>query len=205
MKRDAARPRPLTEQGRWAEAGGIGAVGAAAMFTVSAGALTIGARVMARLPLVPQLGVRQRPGLPVRAVYPDRVHLDTTPESERGGYLALRQSGGAVHVRLGPADGRPTPTTGPSLTWTDRKRTRLNSSHVSTSYAVSCSNPARPLLVVRGPRHRPPAPAPFPYTTLFRSASRCVLSIPTVSISTPRPSPSGAATWRCGSPAARST
>ncbi|HJB11586.1 MAG TPA: alpha/beta hydrolase [Candidatus Brachybacterium merdavium] len=124
MKRDAARPRPLTgvrnrldrvrprtDQGRWAEAVGIGAVGAAAMFTVSAGALTIGARVMARLPLVPQLGVRQRPGLPVRAVYPDRVHLDTTPESERGGYLALRQSGGAVHVRLGPVDGRPTPTT----------------------------------------------------------------------------------------------
>src|SRR5690625_5728030 len=73
MKRDAARPRPLTgvrnrldrvrprtDQGRWAEAVGIGAVGAAAMFTVSAGALTIGARVMARLPLVPQLGVRQR-------------------------------------------------------------------------------------------------------------------------------------------------
>src|SRR5690625_3474929 len=91
MKRDAARPRPLTgvrnrldrvrprtDQGRWAEAVGIGAVGAAAMFTVSGGALTIGARVMARLPLVPQLGVRQRPGLPVRAVYPDRVHLDTT-------------------------------------------------------------------------------------------------------------------------------
>src|SRR5690625_6283339 len=71
------RLRPRTDQGRCAEAVGIGAVGAAAMFTVSAGALTIGARVMARLPLVPQLGVRQRPGLPVRAVYPDRVHLDT--------------------------------------------------------------------------------------------------------------------------------
>lgn len=66
---------------------------------------------MARLPLVPQMGLRQRPHLAVRAVYPDRVHLDATPESERGGYLALRQSGGAVHVRLGPVDGRPTPTT----------------------------------------------------------------------------------------------
>src|SRR5690625_8041459 len=81
MKRDAARPRPLTgvrtrldrvrprsDQGRWAEAAGIGAVGAAVMFTASAGALTVGARVMARLPLVPPLGGRQRPGLPVRAV-----------------------------------------------------------------------------------------------------------------------------------------
>lgn len=81
------------------------------MFTISAGMLTAGARVMARMPLVPQLGVRQRPVLPVRAVHPDRVHLDTTAESERGGYLALRQSGGAVHVRLGPVDGRPTRTT----------------------------------------------------------------------------------------------
>src|SRR5207247_1374960 len=39
----------------------------------------------------------------------------------------------------------------------DRKSTRLNSSHEWISYAVFC------LLL------RPPAPPPFPYTTLFRS------------------------------------
>src|SRR5690625_2789232 len=39
----------------------------------------------------------------------------------------------------------------------DRKSTRLNSSHVAISYAVSC---------------HPPSPSLFPYTTLFRSASQ---------------------------------
>ncbi|MGY5764324.1 alpha/beta hydrolase family protein [Brachybacterium sp. DNPG3] len=105
------RLRPRSEGGRWAEAAFVGAVGAGAAFTLSAGLLTVGARVMARLPLVPQLGARMKPHLPVRAVHPDRVHLEATAESERAGYLALRQSGGAVHVRLGPVDGRPTPTT----------------------------------------------------------------------------------------------
>lgn len=81
------------------------------MFTLSAGLLAVGARVMARLPLVPQQGMRHRPDLPVRAVHPDRVHVDVTKESSRNGYLALRQSGGAVHVRLGPVDGHPTATT----------------------------------------------------------------------------------------------
>src|SRR5699024_2477824 len=38
--------------------------------------------------------------------------------------------------------------------WSDRKSTRLNSSHVSISYAVCCP---------------PPRPTFFPYTTLFRS------------------------------------
>jgi uncharacterized protein len=103
--------RPRSDQGRWAEAAVVGAVGAASMFTLSAGLLTLGARVMARLPLVPQEGLRQRLDLPVRAVHPDRVHLEETKESGRNGYLAVRQSGGAVHVRLGPVDGRPTPTT----------------------------------------------------------------------------------------------
>lgn len=89
----------------------IGAVGAASMFTLSAGALAVGARVMARLPLVPQQGLRHRPDLPVRAVHEDRLHMDRTRESGRAGYLALRQSGGAAHVRLGPVMGEPTPTT----------------------------------------------------------------------------------------------
>src|SRR5690242_5725602 len=42
----------------------------------------------------------------------------------------------------------------------DRKSTRLNSSHMSISYAVFCLK--TPL--------RPPRPTLFPYTTLFRSA-----------------------------------
>ncbi|WP_193107365.1 S9 family peptidase [Brachybacterium sp. FME24] len=124
MTRDLSRTRPATgplgwaqairphsDQGRWAEAAVIGAVGAASMFTLSAGLLAVGARVMARLPLVPQQGMRHRPDLPVRAVHPDRVHVDVAKEASRDGYLALRQSGGAVHVRLGPVDGHPTPTT----------------------------------------------------------------------------------------------
>src|SRR5437867_1446396 len=41
--------------------------------------------------------------------------------------------------------------------WTDRKSTRLNSSHRTISYAVFCLIPP------------PPTPTLFPYTTLFRS------------------------------------
>src|SRR5438552_4084296 len=43
----------------------------------------------------------------------------------------------------------------------DRKSTRLNSSHQIISYAVFCLIPP------------PPRSTLFPYTTLFRSASRC--------------------------------
>src|ERR1035438_1502092 len=43
---------------------------------------------------------------------------------------------------------------------TDRKSTRLNSSHLGISYAVFC------LKMIR----RPPRSTLFPYTTLFRSA-----------------------------------
>lgn len=89
----------------------VGAIGAASAFTLSAGMLAVGARVMARLPLVPQQGLRGRADLPVRAVHTDRVHLEATSESARAGCLALRQSGGTVHVRLGPVQDRPTPTT----------------------------------------------------------------------------------------------
>lgn len=96
---------------RWPEVLVHGAVGAASMFALSAGALTVGARVMARLPLVPRESLRGRPDVSVRAVHPDRVHLDESATTGRDGLLALRQSGGTVHVRLGPVDGRPTPTT----------------------------------------------------------------------------------------------
>ncbi|MDO5662821.1 MAG: alpha/beta hydrolase [Brachybacterium sp.] len=78
-------------------------------FLLTGGLLTIGARVMARFPLIPHS--RSRPDLVVRAVHPDRVHLDATEETARPGVLALRQQGGAVHLRLGDVLGRPTPTT----------------------------------------------------------------------------------------------
>src|SRR5438045_2621877 len=73
----------------------------------------------------------------------------------------------------------------------DRKSTRLNSSHLGTSYAAFCFDkkdlrlpaPHRRRLRARSvprppaPRHSaplpmrrpPPTPPPFPYTTLFRS------------------------------------
>src|SRR5437762_100035 len=49
-----------------------------------------------------------------------------------------------------------------SRRWSDRKSTRLNSSHRCISYAVFC-------LTLR---RRPPSLPPCPYTTLFRSARR---------------------------------
>src|ERR1039458_5583566 len=48
---------------------------------------------------------------------------------------------------------------------TDRKSTRLNSSHLGISYAVFC------LTMIR----RPPRSTLFPYTTLFRSRDRADL------------------------------
>ncbi|WP_422117332.1 alpha/beta hydrolase family protein [Brachybacterium sp. UNK5269] len=124
MMRDLPRTRSTTpadrrssllprrpDQARWPTVVAYGASGAAAMFALSAGALTVGARVMARLPLVPRESLRGRPDLAVRAVHPDRVHLDDSAVSRRGGVLALRQAAGAIHVRLGPVQGRPTPTT----------------------------------------------------------------------------------------------
>lgn len=96
-----ALPRPLA----------LGLAGGAAAFLLSGAVMTAGARVMARLPLVPQGSGRSRADVQVRAVFPDRVHLDATPETQRRGVLAIRQGGGAVHVRLGPVSGRPTPST----------------------------------------------------------------------------------------------
>jgi len=114
-ERRPARPALLRQhwpdQARWVEVAAYGAIGAAGMFTLSAGVLTAGARIIARLPLVPRESLRGLPDMTVRAVHPDRVHLDETRTTGRGGLLALRQGGGTVHVRLGPVDGRPTPTT----------------------------------------------------------------------------------------------
>lgn len=105
-------PRPhRPDQARWAEVAVYGAVGAVSMFTLSAGLLTAAARVLARLPLVPRESLRGMPDLTVRAVHPDRVHLDDSRAAGRGELLAVRQGGGTVHVRLGPVTGRPTPTT----------------------------------------------------------------------------------------------
>lgn len=73
------------------------------------GTLGLAARVMARMPLIPS--GRQKDDAVIRAVLPDRVHLDATAETVRPGVLAVRQGGGAVNVRLGPVTHRPTPTT----------------------------------------------------------------------------------------------
>ena len=89
MTRDLFRNRPTTavtlrerllaarpDQARWSHVAGYGIAGAAGAFALSAGLLTVGARVMARLPLVPRESLRGRPDVTVRAVHPDRVHLD---------------------------------------------------------------------------------------------------------------------------------
>ena len=124
MTCDPSRNRPATavplrerllsarpDQARWPHVAGYGVTGAVGAFALSAGLLTVGARVMARLPLVPRESLRGRPDVTVRAVHPDRVHLDASATTRRDGLLAPRQSGGTVHVRLGPVDDHPTQTT----------------------------------------------------------------------------------------------
>ena len=71
----------------------------------------MGARILARTPLVPQGSGKARPQFAVRAAYPDRLHLDVTEETARAGWMAIRQRGGAVRVRLGPVTHHPTATT----------------------------------------------------------------------------------------------
>lgn len=88
---------------------GAGVLGTA--FLGSAVAFTGAARLLARVPLLTQSSLRSRPDQMIRAVHPDRIHLDVTVEAERGGVLALRQRAGAVHLRLGEVIGRPTATT----------------------------------------------------------------------------------------------
>lgn len=114
--RRPARPTPgpsdvPDDQGRWGRWLALGLAGAAASFTLSAGALTLAARVLARVPLTPQLSVRARPDVTVRAVFEDRVHLDRTEETARDGVMAIRQAGGTAHTRLGVVTGHPTPRT----------------------------------------------------------------------------------------------
>src|SRR5690242_4224628 len=59
-----------------------------------------------------------------------------------------------------PASSTRAPTPLRNASSQDRKSTRLNSSHMSISYAVFCLIPP------------PPLSPPFPYTTLFRSTPR---------------------------------
>ena len=54
----------------------------------------------------------------------------------------------------------------------DRKSTRLNSSHITISYAVFCLK-KKIFLMIR----RPPRSTLFPYTTLFRSKSKYSLFV----------------------------
>src|SRR5690242_2839895 len=62
--------------------------------------------------------------------------------------------------RLSAPAGRPCCPPGSPSSSSDRKSTRLNSSHMSISYAVFCLT------------RRPPRSTLFPYTTLFRSGVR---------------------------------
>src|SRR6266403_1610937 len=56
----------------------------------------------------------------------------------------------------------------------DRKSTRLNSSHVESSYAVFCLKKKKTILAgfLFSMTRRPPRSTLFPYTTLFRSRDR---------------------------------
>lgn len=116
-RRGACTPWPVGRMRRRALRGprnrtvlrGAGTIAGA--FLLTGGLLTAAARIMARIPLLPDPAPGHGRDTVVRAVHPDRVHLDTTAETARGGLLALRQSGGAVHVRLGPVTARPTSTT----------------------------------------------------------------------------------------------
>src|SRR5699024_6497693 len=93
------------------------------------------------------------------AVYRARALSET-------GVLHSASGGGGTDMRLGLAAVPELFDKDPE----DRKSTRLNSSHVSISYAVFCFR-------------RPPLPPRFPYTPLFRSSPR---------------SPSAAASMRTG-------
>lgn len=119
---------------RWRGAGAIGLASAGASFLASMLALGAGARVMARVPLLP--AGREKSDAVVRAAFADRVHLDATAETLRPGVLAVRQGGGAVNARLGPVLGRPTPTTvaRPLLALdADRAGARLEAGAASTN------------------------------------------------------------------------
>lgn len=119
---------------RWRGAGAIGLAGAGASFIASTLALAVGARVMARIPLLP--AGREKSDAVVRAAFVDRVHLDATPETRRPGVLAIRQGGGALSARLGAVTGHPTPTTvaRPLLALdADRPGARLEAGAASTN------------------------------------------------------------------------
>lgn len=92
---------------RAGRAAGIGAIAAGGAFVLTGAALTIGARVLARFPLVPQESVRE--DAEILAIGRDRVALRAVTETLRPGVLALRQGGGGSHLRLGRILDRPTP------------------------------------------------------------------------------------------------
>src|SRR5207249_9947177 len=69
-----------------------------------------------------QADARRTSGAPAPSLYADRFRRLVAVLEERG-YLS---------------EGRPTPAGALAATFRDRKSTRLNSSHVSISYAVFC-------------------------------------------------------------------
>src|SRR5574337_988654 len=61
--------------------------------------------------------------------------------------------------------------------WSDRKSTRLNSSHHSISYAVFCLKKKKKKIFFFLMIRRPPRSTLFPYTTLFRSIVNGVIGL----------------------------
>lgn len=95
----------------WTHAAAAGLGGAAGAFVVTGGALSLGARIMARVPLVPNPGPSTKTTFAVRATFEKVVHLDATAETTRPHVMTLRQKGGGSMLRVGPVLRRPTPTT----------------------------------------------------------------------------------------------
>ena len=105
----------------------------------------ISKRTLAALLKVQQMGVRivLASGRPTYGLMPLAMKLEL---GNYGGFILSYNGGQIINAQNG-----------------DRKSTRLNSSHMSISYAVFCLK--KIFLMIR----RPPRSTLFPYTTLFRS------------------------------------
>src|SRR5690348_12959276 len=108
-----------------------------------------------------------------RAAKPLKKRSGATPTSRRP-FLKFGSSARSSSANIGevPSSASWIGRLPESFCQTDRKSTRLNSSHPSTSYAVSCLKLKRSRSsIFLSSVPRPPTPTLFPYTTLFRSAA----------------------------------
>src|SRR5690606_40901333 len=79
---------------------------------------------------------------------PGRGAKFKSPDARRGFFVPDDRSGARARCRVGPARLKPS---GAAALLLDRKSTRLNSSHVKTSYAVFC---------LKKKNSAPPSPKP---------------------------------------------